>query len=481
MRSAILKPDVPPQSFPALRATENDKQQLTKGPAKTSANKSKAGSKRKVSNSGVDEFGDAAIDDADLALAEIGGFEDIDDFDDDLGPNYGNAKKKQKKTQPVEDAAKEFEPRQLDNGKWACNHACKDKTACKHYCCREGLDKKPKAPKPRASKKDNTVTDPKQTQLSMPVNKKADQPTASQSTQVQKPASSSSRNPPTGPEFHNLNTLHNNVKSNTRQVPLLDKTSATQQKPGSSIVLPGPNRSSRPFNEVARGAEQNTFSDDFSDLDDFSLNDDPVLDQPSTRRSPLSRSGSNLPDIDAGHKFGTSSSAQKDNPRRTSTSRPQDQNPEWMSLFDFDDEGDLLDAGGQDVTNPRQPCDSEKPQSDTRYAGPFENMTSDSAAFDLDCKPQARRPSPVSNHERAGDSQGPGSKPQVMPKESIVVSSDASMHCNDKNVLVALQGNAAYEAAPMTETSFQERPASSDSATRHFMEQLGADLFNYVG
>lgn len=36
------------------------------------------------------------------------------------------------------------EPRQLENGKWACNHACKNKAVCKHLCCREGTDKKPR-------------------------------------------------------------------------------------------------------------------------------------------------------------------------------------------------------------------------------------------------------------------------------------------------------------------------------------------------
>lgn len=53
----------------------------------------------------------------------------------------------------------------LGNGRWACNHRCKDKTTycndpkskekqliasrCKHLCCREGLEKPPKANKKR--------------------------------------------------------------------------------------------------------------------------------------------------------------------------------------------------------------------------------------------------------------------------------------------------------------------------------------------
>jgi len=478
MRSAILKPDVPPQAFPALKSTADDQQQPSKAPAKAAAIKSKTGSKRKFSNSGFDEFGDAAIDDADLALAEKGGFEDIDDFDDDLGPSNGNAKKKQK-TCTNEDAAKEFEPRQLDNGKWACNHACKDKTACKHLCCREGVDKKPKAPKPRASKKDVTATDPKQTQLSMSVSKKDDIQTASQSTQSQTPGPATSRNLPKGPEFHNINTLHNNVKSNTRQVPLLSKASAPPQKSGSSAVLPNPNRPRRPFNEVAREAEQSAFFDDFGDFDDLSLNGDPALGQPSNRMSPLLRSGSDLFGVESRHLVDSIAHAQRDEPHLPLTSKSEHKDPEWESLFDFDAEVNLLEAGGQEVSNPRQPDRLRDPQSNLRHAGPLEDMTSDSAAFDLGCKQQARRSSPVPTHERAG--LAPVAKTQSLAKGRSPDTSDGSMQSNDKNLLVAVEENSACEATLPVETPVEERPASSDSATKLFIEELGADLFNYVG
>ncbi|KAH7107592.1 Sec63 Brl domain-containing protein [Auriculariales sp. MPI-PUGE-AT-0066] len=33
------------------------------------------------------------------------------------------------------------------DGKYDCNHSCKDKTACRHMCCRDGLDKPPKTNK----------------------------------------------------------------------------------------------------------------------------------------------------------------------------------------------------------------------------------------------------------------------------------------------------------------------------------------------
>ncbi|BGP68563.1 ATP-dependent DNA helicase MER3 [Rhodotorula toruloides] len=34
-------------------------------------------------------------------------------------------------------------PRQRPDGRYECNHSCANKTACKHLCCREGLDKPP--------------------------------------------------------------------------------------------------------------------------------------------------------------------------------------------------------------------------------------------------------------------------------------------------------------------------------------------------
>ncbi|KAG8717082.1 Sec63 [Ceratobasidium sp. 394] len=41
----------------------------------------------------------------------------------------------------------------LSNGNYACQHKCKDKTACRHICCREGLPKPPPSPKQPKAKK----------------------------------------------------------------------------------------------------------------------------------------------------------------------------------------------------------------------------------------------------------------------------------------------------------------------------------------
>ncbi|KAJ5292397.1 sedoheptulose-1-7-bisphosphatase [Penicillium atrosanguineum] len=53
----------------------------------------------------------------------------------------------------------------LPNGNWACNHKCKDKTSCKHFCCRDGLEKPPKPSKSRTLPNDKS---PGLNQLTLP-------------------------------------------------------------------------------------------------------------------------------------------------------------------------------------------------------------------------------------------------------------------------------------------------------------------------
>lgn len=95
---------------------------------------------------GGDELGDddmlAAAKSAELAPASdygSDGFADIDDLEDMFGlpeTEEGNEKEQD-----------EVESFQMGNGKWTCNHYCRDGQAlkngqtCKHKCCHEGLDK----------------------------------------------------------------------------------------------------------------------------------------------------------------------------------------------------------------------------------------------------------------------------------------------------------------------------------------------------
>ncbi|KAK7518684.1 Sec63 Brl domain-containing protein [Phyllosticta citriasiana] len=122
-------------------------------------------SKRRVASSssapshpdtGREEFDDGGLDDSDLekavGKAECEDWSDIEDYADNMPLSVTTRKKGKradtnlrKKQAPA--MQHEWQPTKLENGKWACNHKCKDKNACRHLCCREGLDKKPKQPK----------------------------------------------------------------------------------------------------------------------------------------------------------------------------------------------------------------------------------------------------------------------------------------------------------------------------------------------
>ena len=117
---------------------------------------------RATTSSDNEEF-DMDIDDADLneAVATLATngmdeFADIDSIPDLSAPKTqkhlagaGKPRKSIEASQAAETMS--WEPRKLKNGKWACNHKCKDKMTCKHMCCREGTDNKPKPPKRDAS------------------------------------------------------------------------------------------------------------------------------------------------------------------------------------------------------------------------------------------------------------------------------------------------------------------------------------------
>jgi ATP-dependent DNA helicase HFM1/MER3 len=111
---------------------------------------------RKRSNT-TDGFGDDEINDDELVRVACDdlGFEHIDNFANpvDAIMHKNSAKNKSasrvnSQTRSINARADDIdrEPVQLANGKWACNHPCKDKNACKHLCCKEGMDKPPKKP-----------------------------------------------------------------------------------------------------------------------------------------------------------------------------------------------------------------------------------------------------------------------------------------------------------------------------------------------
>ncbi|CZR57128.1 related to ATP-dependent DNA helicase [Phialocephala subalpina] len=137
----------------------------------------------------VDDFGDDDLGDEDMLAAlkgveatELPGSDDFADIDD----IEAKTTKPKKKTKPakrestMKGSVKEsmhndpddtnetevLESVQMANGKWTCNHVCRDGAPCKngkpckHRCCKEGLDKPRKLKKPSTKSQTNTDAKP---------------------------------------------------------------------------------------------------------------------------------------------------------------------------------------------------------------------------------------------------------------------------------------------------------------------------------
>lgn len=278
MRHAVLKPKISEAAFPPRKedvTTSNQPAAASIAP-NTAKRRADAPSALIVGADEYDEFADPDLDDADLVNAEMSGFVDIDAFND----NVVSQPKKRRKVDNAVSVDQNWQPQQLANGKWACNHTCKNKTVCKHLCCRDGLDKKPKPPKIKDTKKDDAepAMDPKQRQINMVMSKKAPPPLqVHKSTGVarskQNPKTNAGHRRSQSREVPDLNRLHNSVNPHTPQIPIL-----TSDTVGSSLRLP-PKRTGPPrlsFAEAARAAEEESTSDYGSYV--WNSNDLPAMD-----------------------------------------------------------------------------------------------------------------------------------------------------------------------------------------------------------
>jgi ATP-dependent DNA helicase HFM1/MER3 len=156
--SISLKPTIPSITWP----TENNQPSTSANSDKSSAHAPNTSKRRESAlrdeqrrTTPRDEYGDDMLDDEDLVAVmdsvEDASFRHTDSFEAAkptraapkiVLPRHFNP--------PVSDAPEEpqelWQPKRLSNGKWDCNHKCKDKQECKHYCCNHGLDNPPKEP-----------------------------------------------------------------------------------------------------------------------------------------------------------------------------------------------------------------------------------------------------------------------------------------------------------------------------------------------
>ncbi|KAF3896201.1 ATP-dependent DNA helicase [Trichophyton interdigitale] len=157
MRQAEIQPTLPKFLFSSCKGTpEHNLGTRNCLPPKTSMT-SNAASPPPPHQADLDEFSDDPLNYSDFIL------EDFDDIQSrNKGPVTATAvpaalpiSSKVKKTISRGNSSVTSEPVQLENGKWACNHRCKDKTACKHLCCREGTDQPPKQSKKQVTEASN--------------------------------------------------------------------------------------------------------------------------------------------------------------------------------------------------------------------------------------------------------------------------------------------------------------------------------------
>lgn len=159
LQQAMLTPDIPAHTLPPPPSLEHDEAAKGRGrddvteDDKMSSAEENIGKFDSISGSLRDiQYYD--VGDADLMQAAESepAFMDIDRILVDakaVAPVSRKAANSNTKATPSEGPSgiQDWTPIPLRNGKWACNHTCKDKVRCRHLCCRDGLDQPPKRPK----------------------------------------------------------------------------------------------------------------------------------------------------------------------------------------------------------------------------------------------------------------------------------------------------------------------------------------------
>ncbi|CAO2655707.1 Nn.00g045100.m01.CDS01 [Neocucurbitaria sp. VM-36] len=150
MRGATVKPQIVPTMFPASKPPESD----TSHQPNMSKRRIETIKVIRRQSATSEEFGDDDIDDDELMKASIGDleFDHIENYANptDIITRKNTTRNKSSKPKIVANPTSctvednDQEPVQLANGKWACNHPCKDRNVCKHLCCKTGMDKPPK-------------------------------------------------------------------------------------------------------------------------------------------------------------------------------------------------------------------------------------------------------------------------------------------------------------------------------------------------
>jgi ATP-dependent DNA helicase HFM1/MER3 len=231
MRCATVKPKIAPSMFAVTKPMEYEPLHQSN----TSKRRTESLEVQRVQQPARDDYGDDEIDDNELLNMPLDGleFDDIDNFaniantaarNSALNHKSNKEKARARTTNTAMDDDHEQGPVQLDNGKWACNHKCKDKTACKHLCCREGVDKPPRKVAKKATN-DKNASQPAsqmpaqkdkklQTKLQLTATKRKN-PNLVEELDLTQPEKKSKYGSATNnPEYRRLEHLHQSIQSN---------------------------------------------------------------------------------------------------------------------------------------------------------------------------------------------------------------------------------------------------------------------------
>lgn len=274
LRHAVLKHNVPPSAFPPPKTVAETKrlQEATKN----TPNSSKRRISTVASNDTNNEFGDAGLADDDLAAVGEDGFVDIDQID--ATDIVFQPVKKQKTSRTNKTSAPfDWQPRQLANGRWACNHTCGDTKKCNHKCCEIGLEKKPRPPKQKSSKKsEDSKSTHTQTQLDMSASKPLAETAYADLTSDNSPPHSTGptrKKKPDPPQMQQLNRLHGSTERPGTTVLSIGKLKPIKKKPANAPLAQGQHHLSFLSQPVKSTEEAASDSTDYGDFDSTDLPD----------------------------------------------------------------------------------------------------------------------------------------------------------------------------------------------------------------
>ncbi|PYI11603.1 DEAD/DEAH box DNA helicase [Aspergillus sclerotiicarbonarius CBS 121057] len=155
MRSAQLKPDIPASLFPSQLDSQSDSVSTRPKPNISRRRSNDTSQSKCTTNLNINPWDSDDLLFDDFLEREAENWSCVNKLPESSDNKARNKSKiESKDPERVGKATEAEEPTRLENGRWACNHRCKDKTMCKHLCCRDGLEKPPKANKKRTFDED---------------------------------------------------------------------------------------------------------------------------------------------------------------------------------------------------------------------------------------------------------------------------------------------------------------------------------------